>query len=127
MSRLTATLQDEEERIVEENTGDGTEFSSKSEFVRRCIQSYERVQQVEADLEDARDEIEDLRRRAERVDDLEREVERLKNEKQALIEDRDERQELRRYVDEERSYRQTGLVTRVKWWLTGMPEKVEST
>jgi Arc/MetJ-type ribon-helix-helix transcriptional regulator len=122
MARITATIYDEEKRILDANTGEGGEFSSQSEFIRSCMHSFERVQRLEAELEAAREEIEDLRRQAERVDDLERDVERLKNEKQTILAQREENQQLQAYVDEQRSWRKVGLLTRAKWWLRGMPE-----
>lgn len=52
-------------------------------------------------------------------DDVKRENDRLRAEKRTLINDREERTELRRYVEDELSYREAGLGTRVKWWLFG--------
>lgn len=54
-----------------------------------------------------------------RVEELERQVIRLENEKRALIEDREERQQLVKYVEDELSYREAGLGTRMKWFLFG--------
>ncbi|WP_126665177.1 hypothetical protein [Haloterrigena salifodinae] len=62
-----------------------------------------------------------------RIAELETEVERLRNEKRTLINDREERTELVEYVQEERSLSkqkaQAGIITRAKWFLTGMPAK----
>lgn len=58
------------------------------------------------------------------VEDLEREIQRLKNEKRAILDQREENQELVAYVEDERrqqqAYREAGIVTRARWWLTGM-------
>lgn len=53
---------------------------------------------------------------------IEQEAERLRNEKRMLLEQREENTELRRYVEDELSYREAGLGTRVKWWLFGKGE-----
>jgi TolA-binding protein len=80
--------------------------TSDAEAVREAIRRSQRLNDVEA-----------------RVDELETEVERLKREKRLILEERDEKQELARYVEEERSAaqrrREAGLVTRAKWWLVG--------
>lgn len=52
-------------------------------------------------------------------DELERERDRLRSEKRTLINDREERTELVRYVEDELSYREAGLGTRLKWWMFG--------
>lgn len=101
MGRLTVSLTDEEEEIIEEKVGDGGEYESKSEFVRMCIQDHTRVE------------------------DLEREVERLQNEKRTLLAEREEKAELARYVEDEREtqqrWREAPLWTRMKWRVVGMP------
>ncbi len=56
------------------------------------------------------------------IEDLERDVERLQNEKQTLIADRQEKQELVEYVEEEKTYRKANILTRARWWLTGMDD-----
>lgn len=110
MSRVTVSITDEVEAVIEEKVGDGGEYDSKSEFVRECIQQYED--------------------RNERVAELEQEVERLRNEKQTLIEQREENQALVRYVEDERrveqQWRETPMWTRVKWRVFGMPSEPSS-
>jgi Arc/MetJ-type ribon-helix-helix transcriptional regulator len=97
MSRLTISLTDEEEEIIEEKVGDDGEYESKSEFVRNCIQAHTEVE------------------------DLEQENERLRNEKRLILEQREEATEIQKYVEEERTYRNAGLKTRLKWWVWGKP------
>lgn len=93
--RLTITLSDEQAEKVEQLSGEGGPYESKSEVVRMFIQ------------------------RGERVDELEQKVERLEREKQLILEDREERNELVRYVEDELTYREAGLSKRVRWWLFG--------
>jgi Arc/MetJ-type ribon-helix-helix transcriptional regulator len=99
MSRLTVSLTDEEEEIIEEKVGDDSEYESKSEFVRNCIQAHTEVE------------------------DLETKVERLENEKRLILEQREEATQLQRYVREERTYRNASLRMRVKWWVFGKPSE----
>lgn len=99
MPRLTITITDDQAAMLDEKTGEGGEYESKSDVVRTFIREYERLD--------------------ERVDNLERENERLRNEKRALIEDREDRTALVEYVEDELSYREAGLGTRMKWWLFG--------
>lgn len=102
MPRITVTLEDEQAALLEEKTGEGGPYDSKSEAVRSFITEYERL--------------------SERVDDLERENERLRSEKRLILEQREENTELARYVEDELSYREAGLGTRMKWWLFGKRE-----
>jgi transposase len=51
--------------------------------------------------------------------ELAQEVERLTRERRQLLEQREEHDELVRYVDDELSYREKGLFTRIRWWLFG--------
>jgi Arc/MetJ-type ribon-helix-helix transcriptional regulator len=99
MSRLTISLTDEEEEIIEEKVGDGSEYESKSEFVRKCIQAHTKIE------------------------DLERDIERLQNEKRLILEQREEATEIQKYVEEERTYRNAGVKTRLKWWVWGKPSQ----
>jgi Arc/MetJ-type ribon-helix-helix transcriptional regulator len=98
MARLTVSLNEEEEEIIEDKVGDDGEYESKSEFVRMCIQDHNRN------------------------DELETEVDRLRNQKQLILEQREETTSLKRYVEEERSYRNASLPTRLRWWVFGKPE-----
>lgn len=104
MGRLTVSLTEEEEQIIEEKVGDGDEYESKSEFVRMCIRTHTEI------------------------DDLERDLDRLKNEKRMLLAEREEKEELARYVEDEREtqqrWREAPLWTRMKWRVVGMPESV---
>lgn len=95
MPRLTVTLTEEQAELVCELSGDGEPYESKSEVVRNLIQAGERVEELEA------------------------EVERLEQEKRLILEERQEKRELARYVEDELSYREAGLATRVRWWLFG--------
>lgn len=108
MERVTVSVNEQEEEIIEKNVGEGGEYESRSEFVRECIKEYEK--------------------RNERVEELENEVDRLRNEKQAIIQEREEKKELVKYVERERTvseqWRRASLKQRVKWKIFGMPEDI---
>lgn len=106
MPRLTVTITEEQDELLEEITGDGGEYESKSAAVRDFISSG--------------DERHELRQK----------VDRLQNEKRTIIQQREEHQSLVRYVEEERSLqqrreeRETAPVwQRLKWWVVGAPSK----
>jgi Arc/MetJ-type ribon-helix-helix transcriptional regulator len=105
MPRLTITVTDEQAALLEELSGDGGQYESKSAAVRNFIQS------------------------GERVAELEREVERLNRERRQLLEQREEHSELARYAEDQREQEQNARERRTKpawtrawWWLTGEPE-----
>lgn len=118
MPRLTITVTDEQATLLEEKTGDGGEYESKSEAVRTFIQEYERLSERVADLESEYEK---------RIADLERENERLRNEKQLILEQREEHTDLVRAIEREQSREdrraQAGVLTRAKWWLVGMADE----
>ncbi|WP_227380509.1 hypothetical protein [Haladaptatus halobius] len=52
-------------------------------------------------------------------DELQTEVERLRREKRQVLAQREENQELKRYVEDELSWREQTLATRLRWWIFG--------
>lgn len=112
MPRLTVTITDEQSELLEEKTGDGGEYESKSEAVRHFIQEYERL---EADVEDFENERDRLQRQLaatnNRVD-----------EHKELVEYVEEQREVENYrARRERQLDQANILTRAKWKLTGFP------
>ena len=102
MTRLTVSVSDEEAEIIEELSGDDGPYESKSEAMRACIHSYEKVKE------------------------LQRENERLRREKRAIIEQRDEHTELVEYVEGERELqrmererRNAPIWRRIRWLVLG--------
>lgn len=139
MPRITVTIPDALDEFLEEESGDGGEFDSKSEVMRslaehgRDVEGYqeqigdfqERISELEEELAGVRKERDQLQEAADRVDDLEQEIDRLKMEKRQLLAEREEKAELARYVEDEREtqqrWRESPLWTRMKWKITGMP------
>jgi Arc/MetJ-type ribon-helix-helix transcriptional regulator len=73
MTRLTVSLDEETEEIIEENVGDGSAYESKSEFVRNCIQAHTRVEEIEREVNTLQDRLET---REKRIDQLEQQLTR---------------------------------------------------
>lgn len=99
MPRLTVTLDEDLIELIEEKSGDGGEYESKSEAVRSLI------------------------RDGERAEELKRKAERLEREKRQILEQREENKELAKFAEQERTLQEERLrasaLTRAKWWLFG--------
>lgn len=114
------------ENTLESLEGEAEEHGvTRSEHIRDVIES--RTEHGE-DVDELRNEIEELEAKIEQLEDeneeVTRDLERVKNEKQALIEQREENTELIKYVEQERTaeqqWREAGFTTRLKWKLFGM-------
>lgn len=79
MPRLTVTITDEQDELLDEISGDSGRYESKSAAVRDFIQA------------------------GERVTELEEEIERLRREKRLILENQEEHNELVEYVEAEKS------------------------
>lgn len=79
MPRVTATVSEEQDEWLEEKSGEGGEYASKSEVLRECIHRYEEVE------------------------DLQTKVDRLESEKKTLVRQRDEHKALVEFAREERN------------------------
>jgi vacuolar-type H+-ATPase subunit I/STV1 len=145
MDRITPHVREEHLEQIRSVQESADSDISEAEAVRRIFDRASEANRTDEELEAVRSEYESkidaLRSEHEseleavqsecgsRIEDLERDVERLRNEKRTLINDREERTELVGYVQEERSLTkqkaQAGIVTRARWWLTGMPAEGE--
>lgn len=111
MSRITFTAEESHKDYLTD-LEERDNIDSTAAAVRYCIEVTAEAQQHDAELQ-------------QHVEELQQEVDRLQNEKRTLINDRQEKQELVEYVETEKSLSerkaQAGVITRAKWWLTGMP------
>ena len=119
MARLTITIDDDQSDFLEEISGDGGEYDSKSAAVRKFIETGEKTEELQSRI----DELEDrLEAREERIDTLEEQLQErhdIKNELQDLpdkIRGRESYTEKR-----QRKLDQASLGQRLKWKLTGVP------
>jgi len=123
MPRLTITISEEHERILEEKSAHGT-YRSKDEVVRECIESHDRVEDLanqvaclEAEVEMLREQREQLQQKAARVEELEDKLWDLQMEYQELIhgeQSDSEEEEQGVIIDDELAYKQPGVGTRLK-------------
>lgn len=84
MPRLTVTISDEHEEILQRQADVGEAYRSKSEVIRECIEAFERVDELseqlaclEAEVEMLRDQRTQLKQKAARVDELEGKLRQL--------------------------------------------------
>ena len=144
MHRLTVSITEEQAELLDDVSGEGGEYESKSEAVRDFIQAGERERELREEL--ARVE-ERLSSRAARIEDLEREHAERVEELQDRITSREERIEqleeqlarrsqleekvenLPAQIGQQESYRErrrrkldeASLTQRLKWKVTGVP------
>jgi Arc/MetJ-type ribon-helix-helix transcriptional regulator len=95
MEPVTVSIEESHIDLLDELSAEGGPCTNRSEAMRMIIDQYS--EQTE----------------------LAQEVERLTRERRQLLEQREEHDELVRYVADELSYREQGLLTRVRWWLFG--------
>jgi Arc/MetJ-type ribon-helix-helix transcriptional regulator len=102
MTRLTISISESEEELIEAKVGEGAEYESKSAFVRECMQRYEHSRQLEARVDDLQRQLREANRQNEDVEELANYIER---EKQLQI--------------DEREKRNAPLLKRIEWLLFG--------
>lgn len=104
MTRTSVNLSEKEDSIIEDLTGEKGPYDSRSEAVRECVQSYVQLH----------NEIEELHNK----------IDRLEREKRMILEHREEHTELVESLQREESRQdrlaKAGILTRARWWLTGM-------
>lgn len=87
MARLTISVSDEQEAFVEEKSGDSGDYESKSAFMRECLNRYERVDELEARVNDLQNQLRAANSRSDDMGDLteyvegERELQRMERER----------------------------------------------
>lgn len=134
---MTVSLREEQAQWIEAQIGENGEYESKSEVMRSVMDRHQELHDEVEDLEEVieagtgeNEEYESLSDAIEalmahhdelqsEVKDLETQVERLEREKRMILEQREENIELVRYVEDELSYREASLGTRMRWWLFG--------
>ena len=107
MPRLTVTISDEHERILERQADGGGAYRSKSEVVRECIEAHQRVEDLseqlaclEAEVELLRDQRDTLKQKAARVDELESQLRQLQTAYHQAISEGKSPQELEPITDQ---------------------------
>lgn len=119
MPRLTVTIDDDQNELLEAAAGEDGEYESKSAAVRDFIQAGEERQELEAEIRRLRDRLES---RNERIDELESQLRKRSNIEDKIedlpdkIRDADSYSERRLQKLDEAS-----LSQRIVWKLTGVP------
>lgn len=99
--------------VIEEITSESGEYESPADAMEELMNHHDTLH---AKMQDMEMTIEDLHAE---IEALETDIDRLQNEKQLILQQREENKELARYVEDELSYREASLGTRMKWWLFG--------
>ena len=114
MKRITPQIRDEHVAYIEEIQAESESEISDAEAVRRI---FDRSMQYEAEVERLESEVEQAEAR----------VEELRSKLVATSEKVEASNELVRVLEEEQSLQtrraEAGVLTRTKWWLTGMPSE----
>lgn len=119
MPRLTVTIDDDQNDLLEAVAGEDGEYESKSAAVRDFIQAGEERRELEAEIQRLRDRLES---RNERIDELESQLRKRSNIEDKIedlpdkIRDADSYSERRLQKLDEAS-----LSQRLVWKLTGVP------
>lgn len=118
MVRATVTFDDHHNIVLEEVQKEET-IDSKSGAVRHCIEAYEELHRLR----------EELHHKDERIDELQARIDDLRNQLATTNQRIDANNELVEHVREQRSITQrraqAGVLTRARWWLTGMSDENE--
>jgi len=105
MQKISVTVTQEHIELLEDVD------ENRSEAVRTVFDEYQELRERVDDLED------ELKHQEARAEDLRRQLQEVTGRDEDV-------QELARYVEEEREverrYREASVVTRARWWLTGM-------
>lgn len=134
MPRLTVTISDDHEEILERQSDVGEAYRSKSEVIRECIEAFERVEDLseqlaclEAEVEMLRDQRAQLKQKAARVDELEGKLRQLQAAYHQAIDEGHSPQELDRVETDLDPEPSATALTEEAESNTDEPKPVEST
>lgn len=119
MPRLTVTITEEQNDLVEDLSGENGEYESKSAAVRNFIQAGEEREELQAEVERLRDRLES---REERIDELESQLRKRSNIEDKIEDLPDKIRDANTYTERrQRKLDQATLGQRLKWRFTGVP------
>lgn len=123
MPRLTVTITEEQNDLVEDLSGENGEYESKSAAVRNFIQAGEQRQELQAEVERLRDRLES---REERIDELESQLRKRSNIEDEIKDLPDKIRDADTYTERrQRKLDQATLGQRLKWRFTGVPVDID--
>lgn len=115
MSRVTVTIDESHEEIIAD-VRERHDCDSRAAAMRACIEDAGDLPDLEAELQ----------QRDARVNELESQLMQANSRIDAANADTERADELVRVIDRERSLEErrasAGALTRLSWWLTGMPD-----
>lgn len=119
MPRLTVTITEDQNDLVEDLSGENGEYESKSAAVRNFIQAGEEREELQAEVERLRDRLES---REERIDELESQLRKRSNIEDKIEDLPDKIRDADTYTERrQRKLDQATLGQRLKWRFTGVP------
>lgn len=119
MPRLTVTIDDDQNELLEAVAGEDGEYESKSAAVRDFIQAGEERQELEAEIKRLRDRLES---RNERIDELESQLRKRSNIEDKIEDLPDKIRDAESYSERRlQKLDEASLSQRIVWKLTGVP------
>jgi len=123
MPRLTVTITEDQNDLVEDLSGENGEYESKSAVVRNFIQAGEEREELQAEVERLRDRLES---REERIDELESQLRKRSNIEDKIEDLPDKIRDADTYTERrQRKLDQATLGQRLKWRFTGVPVDID--
>jgi Arc/MetJ-type ribon-helix-helix transcriptional regulator len=123
MPRLTVTITEDQNDLVEDLSGENGEYESKSAAVRNFIQAGEEREELQAEVERLRDRLES---REERIDELESQLRKRSNIEDEIKDLPDKIRDADTYTERrQRKLDQATLGQRLKWRFTGVPVDID--
>jgi Arc/MetJ-type ribon-helix-helix transcriptional regulator len=123
MPRLTITINEEQNELLEALTDEDGEYESKSAAVRSFIQAGEEQQELQNEIERLRDR---LQSREQRIDELESQLRKRSNIEDKIEDLPDKIRDADTYMERrQRKLDRATLPQRLKWRFTGVPVEEE--
>jgi len=119
MPRLTITIDDDQSELLDEISGEGGEYESKSAAVRDFIQAGEERRELQEEIENLRDRLDS---REDRIEELESQLRKRSNIEEKIEDLPDKIRGAETYTERrQRKLDEASITQRLKWRLTGVP------
>lgn len=119
MPRLTITIDDDQGELLDEISGEGGEYESKSAAVRDFIQAGEERRELQEEIERLRDRLDS---REDRIEELESQLRKRSNIEEKIEDLPSKIHGAETYTERrQRKLDEASITQRLKWRLTGVP------
>lgn len=119
MPRLTITIDDEQSDLLDDLTGEGAEYDSKSAAVRDFIQAGRERRELQTEIDTLRDRLD---AREQRIDELESQLRKRSNIEEKIEDLPDKIRGNETYNERrQRKLDRATPIQRLKWRITGVP------